>query len=238
MGKVEKPFAKRLYWLLTLFFSGVFFGVVGAILSVFFHLFTSTATPMYLDPLQSLLALTVIFSIVVGVATGLLSWPFYLFLLIKKLFRLQHIERILPWLRGGVFALSIVSAVCFWLYIDEPIIPPEAVVLHAAIKNTCVFDPRRENCPQNLEGIGIVEPGNFATVKATSQMRYTYDPMTNQYSFVVRYGKRNGIIFDQRLFPDLDVKQVRFEPFGADHIIDPPAYPGPWDNWPDWDKGI
>lgn len=177
-------------------------------------------------------------TIMLSLGIGLSSWP-YIMVKIAQQFVKRSLKNVL--LASQILACTLgMSLVYFiWTSITLPTPPEYANVLHAAIKNTCLYDIRQENCPHTLDQIGIVEPANFAKAQQETQMRYEYDPTTNHYVFVMRFNKREGVIFDQRFAEQggLDVARVEFQTFGKDRIKNPPAFPGPWDNWPGWDKG-
>ncbi len=111
-------------------------------------------------------------------------------------------------------------------------------ILNAAIKNTCFMDPKRIGCPHNLTELSYIEPGEFARLSPVSQMIYQYYPDQNMYTFIARYSKKRAIIFDWRLVPTdkIDFRDVTIETWGKDHVKNPPNFPGPWDNLPEWDK--
>ncbi|MCD8484549.1 hypothetical protein LRY65_05695 [Candidatus Woesebacteria bacterium] len=109
-------------------------------------------------------------------------------------------------------------------------------VLHAAIKNTCLIDAARENCPQTLEELSYIEPAAFARAQEFTQMQYQYDAETNQYSLVIRYNPQRAVVFDQRLHAvyGLDFHEYSVALLGTDRLKEAPAWSGPW-MFPDWD---
>lgn len=112
-------------------------------------------------------------------------------------------------------------------------------VLHAAIKNTCLYDPQRVNCPQKVSDLGIIEPREYGIADAQTEMHYEYNPANNNYTFMVRYSPSGLVIFDQRLVESVGVDfkdyRVQKEPTSDyDRVIDPPPFAGPWDQVPKW----
>lgn len=114
-------------------------------------------------------------------------------------------------------------------------------VLHAAIKNTCLYDPQKVNCPQKVSDLGIIEPREYQLADAQTEMYYEYNPANYNYTFMVRYSPRGLVIFDQRLVESVgvDFKDYRVEKVPTsdyDRVIDPPPFDGPWDQVPKWKK--
>jgi hypothetical protein len=72
--------------------------------------------------------------------------------------------------------------------------------MHAAIKNTCLLDPDRRNCPKDVDGIIHIEPDNFVFYKDNSYLFYEYREKENSYTFVaLKKDTRRGVVFDPRL---------------------------------------
>ena len=172
--------------------------------------------------------------IVVG-AFGVFSTPAWIIYILVKKFKPKFTRRSILIASLIPFGMAIIMIGMFMSW--ENISGGHYNVLHAAIKNTCIIDPKKEHCPQKLEDLRIVEERYYDEAKANAQMNYTYDPATNQYTFVVRYSEYNAIIFDQRLIPiyGLDLKEVKVTTIGQDRIQDSPNYAGPW-TFPEWEK--
>jgi hypothetical protein len=105
--------------------------------------------------------------------------------------------------------------------------------LHAAIKNTCLLDPQRHNCPTELVGISYIEPDEFRSLAADTDFVYRYDPATNQYTFIARPFTDKAVVFDQRLIPligvDFEEYDVVTDSSGQDRLLNPPPFSGPWE---------
>lgn len=100
-------------------------------------------------------------------------------------------------------------------------------VIHAAIKNTCLFDPNRENCPSSLEEISYIEPAEYQRMMSEAQyVAYYYDLESNQYTLIVRYSPLAVSVYDQRLVQDygIDVHEFSVSVLGTDQMKDAPAY--------------
>ncbi len=109
-------------------------------------------------------------------------------------------------------------------------------VLHAAVKNTCLIDPERENCPHTLEELSYIEPEAFARAEAFTQMQYQYDLESNQYSLVIRYTPERAVVFDQRLHDEygLDFHEYSVQLLGQDRLKNAPDWNGLW-TFSDWE---
>lgn len=112
-------------------------------------------------------------------------------------------------------------------------------VLNAAIKNTCIYDPEKVNCPRTTNDLGIIEPKEYAIANAQAELYYEYNPTTNNYTFMVRYSPKGMVVFDPRLvetvgvdFKDYRVKKVEGSDY--DEIVNPPPFEGPWTSVPKW----
>lgn len=117
--------------------------------------------------------------------------------------------------------------------------------MNAAIKNTCLVDPKRNNCPQNLDQVLNLYPEDFKKIQDKYTLNYIYYPEDNNYTLVAR-PKDKGIwdfprtlyvaVFDQRLVGSEyskghDFKNVEaYSCNGKYHLKNPPPFPGPWDN--------
>lgn len=108
--------------------------------------------------------------------------------------------------------------------------------LHAAIKNTCILDEKKENCPYTLEDIRRIEPKVYDELQACCQMQYTYTPENNQYVFVVRYSPVQAAMFSQRFVTETewgtDYRETKVAVWGKDRITDS-LLPGTWE-FPEW----
>lgn len=138
-----------------------------------------------------------------------------------------------------LYPLLVVLVFLTWLFFQpfDQVAGREEHTLHAAIKNTCLHDPQQVNCPQHLEEIGKVEPKTFAYVQERSQMKYEYDPATNEYVFIIRRNPKQAAVFSQRLISEgnwgIDYKEYEVDLWGKDHIIDPP-FASDW-TLPEWE---
>lgn len=163
-------------------------------------------------------------------AFGIFTIPVFIVTFLYQKFIKRRMNRKL-FITLSIFPFFLLFSLVIWFFNPDNAAGSNYHTLHAAIKNTCLMDLKKEHCPQKLEDIGIVEPGHFASAMKDADMYYQYDPATNQYTFVVRYSRYRAVIFSQQLFtPDyqLDFKEVRVATIGQDRIIDPPNYPGPW----------
>lgn len=117
--------------------------------------------------------------------------------------------------------------------------------MNAAIKNTCLVDPLKQNCPQNLEQVLILYPEDFEKIQKEFALTYTYYPETNNYTligrakdpytFSIKYAG-NVAVFDQRLVGSeiskgFDFIDTRAYSCGGEfRLKNPLPFPGPWDN--------
>lgn len=115
--------------------------------------------------------------------------------------------------------------------------------VHAIVKNTCLIDPKKENCPQNAEDIGKVEPEFFQKFLDRNQVFYSYNASQNQYVLLVRYSRREAILFSQLLkSPEQngsqanDFKVVSIETFGKDRVNELPEFAKQFEYLPEWNK--
>ncbi len=201
------------------------------------------------DPVQNIWGptpelLTLFLFIAASIFLSLCSLPYALFRILtkgaKNKKQFVKIDLILAmatmvlFLVGGVFGIYAVAT---------NLGQPEAdrfFVLNAAIKNTCFMDPKKIGCPHNLTELSYLEPVEFAKATKSAQMTYQYDPADNQYTFIVRYNRSQAVIFDLRLVKTdgIDFREVKIQTWwvGADRVENPPAFPGPWNNLPKWNK--
>lgn len=132
------------------------------------------------------------------------------------------------------FVLSIILVVVM----DHKLNPtPQASYyfpLNAAIKNTCYLDPKMVHCPRTVEDLIAIQPQDFTSYLDKAHLTYSYYPATNEYTLIARYSKRRAVIFDSRLKDERlgkpDFIEVKVSSCGQDHIINPPSFPGPWNN--------
>ena len=114
------------------------------------------------------------------------------------------------WRKGfswaGLSLLLLWMMTVVWLVVSWFLTPYQGrsestfAVLHAAIKNTCLSDSERENCPQNLEEISYIEPEEFADkLGLIADSKYAYDPESGQYTWLIKTGPYAAVLFDQRL---------------------------------------
>lgn len=113
-------------------------------------------------------------------------------------------------------------------------------VVHAAIKNTCLIDPAKENCPQTLEEISFIEPQQYQQMRtAAQQVIYQYDPASNQYTLIVRYSPVRVAVFDQRLIAEfgVDAHDYQVSVLGQDRVVDAPEFlrESGLDVFPEWE---
>lgn len=133
----------------------------------------------------------------------------------------------------AIFPFLLLAVILIELF-ASPYKNPQAsrfAVVHAAIKNTCLLDPRRDHCPQTLEEISYIEPQAYQGMLRGTQVNYVYYPDTNQYSLVIRYSPVNAVVFDQRLTREssIDFKEYQVDLLGQDRLHNPPAWAGPWE---------
>jgi hypothetical protein len=192
--------------------------------------YSSLSLPLIGNPMSALQT-----GLMIVGAFGVFSTPAWIIYGLVKKFKPKFTRRSILVASLIPFGMAIIMIGMFMSW--ENISGGHYNVLHAAIKNTCIIDPKKEHCPQKLEDLRIVEERYFDEATANAQMNYAYDPATNQYTFVVRYSEYNAIIFDQRLIPiyGLDLKEVKVTTIGQDRIQDPPNYAGPW-TFPEWEK--
>lgn len=140
--------------------------------------------------------------------------------------------------------ISIVTLIALFiagLILDD--YPPSARyhVLNAAIKNTCFLDPQRNNCPKTAEGVISIEDVKFRNLTKDAHLTYKYYPETNEYTLIIRNNnlrKNNSrvAIFDPRLttvknygkgVDFIDTRVIYCD--GKYTLVNPPPFPGPWD---------
>jgi hypothetical protein len=141
---------------------------------------------------------------------------------------------------GGIPLLfvSLVITLVLFISMDFVIHPyPKASTyfsLNAAIKNTCYLDPKMEHCPKNLSDLIAIEPQNFTKFLYSTHLTYVYYPETNTYTLIVNYRGDKAVIFDPRLKnineSGFDFSEVDVSNCGQTHIVNPPSFPGPWNN--------
>jgi hypothetical protein len=163
---------------------------------------------------------------------GLVSVPLLVSLLSAKVFFKRNLARrffqalaILPLIWGTVIALFVLAIM------QDGSFANRYFKLHAAIKNTCLLDPLRSQCPTKLEELSYIEPLEFKQLAAITDFSYRYDPTTNQYTFIARPTAKTAVVFDQRLIPlyGIDFKEYTVSTWGKDRIKDPPPFDGPWE---------
>lgn len=116
--------------------------------------------------------------------------------------------------------------------------------MNAAIKNTCLLDPKKVNCPQNLEQVINLYPSEFKAIQENYALNYEYYSDTNNYTLVARpkdfttfpFPLHGYIaIFDQRLVgSELSkgrdfINTPGYYCDGKSHLKSQPPFPGPWD---------
>ncbi len=174
---------------------------------------------------------------------GLTALPYGVFQLILKGTKNAKQFKKIDMALAGLTAVSFVLGGAFLLnmFLTNYHSPQgeQFFVLNAAIKNTCFMDPKKIGCPHNLTELSYLEPAQFAIADKNTQMVYQYYPDQNLYTFIVRYSRTQAVIFDWRLVNEnngIDFKEVKVDTTGVDHIKNPPNFPGPWDNLPEWNK--
>lgn len=131
-----------------------------------------------------------------------------------------------------------VIVVLTWIFLDPlgSIADYRLHTLHAAIKNTCILDPLKENCPQKLEDIRVIVPEVYDEIQNCCQMKYEYDPTSNEYVFVVRYSPTQAAMFSNRFLTEtdwgVDYKEMTVTVWGRDELQEP-LLPGDW-AFPEW----
>ncbi len=115
--------------------------------------------------------------------------------------------------------------------------------LHAIVKNTCLIDPERVNCPQTVEDMRVVEPRFYDDLQETHQIFYRYNPENNEYVLVVRYSPHDAVLFSQLLkSPEQngnqanDFQLLEIETFGRDRVKEMPDFAREFEYLPEWDK--
>jgi len=115
--------------------------------------------------------------------------------------------------------------------------------MHAVVKNTCLLDAQKVNCPQRLEDFAKVEPSFMQRILDRNQVFYSYNSQKNEYVLVVRYSPRKALLFSQLLkspqqngnqandFQLLDVDTI-----GKDRIKEMPEFAKEFEYLPDWNK--
>lgn len=106
---------------------------------------------------------------------------------------------------GTLVSVISVSAIIFffvfisilWLFLDDPNIERDDH-LNAAIKNTCLLDPKKINCPKDVRGVIAIEPQTLASETRGKYLAYRYFPQTNDYTMIIRSGNQ-GVIYDPRI---------------------------------------
>lgn len=84
-----------------------------------------------------------------------------------------------------------------WLFLNDPNIERNDH-LNAAIKNTCLLDPLKVNCPKDVKGVIAIEPQTLVSETRGKYLAYRYFPQTNDYTMVIRSGDQ-GVIYDPRI---------------------------------------
>jgi hypothetical protein len=219
--------AKTRQWSDNLFIAGAI--ALGLTLALFSNYSFSAIRPS-----QLLVAL---------VPIGLVSFPSVILVLLIQKFAKNKFSRklvqgliLLPWI---IFVLAYVMIL--YEFAQPYPVASEYFKLNAAIKNTCLLDPQRDHCPQTLEEISYIEPVEFKRLSAKTNFVYTYNPVTNNYTFIARPRKDHAVIFDQRLIPlyGVDFKEYDVSTWwDKEKISNPPPFFGPWE-LPKWeDKPI
>jgi hypothetical protein len=115
--------------------------------------------------------------------------------------------------------------------------------VHAIVKNTCLLDAQRVNCPQVLEDIGKVEPEFFQRAMDRNQVFYSYNAAQNQYVLLFRYSPREALLFSQLLKSPTqngtlgdDFQVVEIETLGKDKVKNIPEFAKAFEYLPDWNK--
>lgn len=116
--------------------------------------------------------------------------------------------------------------------------------MNAAIKNTCIVDPLKRNCPQNLDQVISLYPQDFKKLQTDYVFTYKYYPEQNNYTLIARpksqylnipYGFYIAI-FDQRMLGSdysLGRDFINTSGYVCDgkyHLESPPPFSGPWEN--------
>lgn len=205
-----------------------------------------------MDPLAAICRKTVLFSLpftelVLLELLFLFVWIFFAWKILKP--RKRRSTKIIGGIGFGIAALPIIFLIFigFILKFESWGEPPSQrfAVLNAAVKNTCYLDPQRNNCPKNVDQLIAIEPEHFQKIAQDAQITYQYYPETNQYTLIVRDKSLSLIntevaLFDPRLsnlsqnysaFIQNDIAEPEFMGcFGKNIIVNPPPFPGPWDN--------
>lgn len=105
--------------------------------------------------------------------------------------------------------------------------------LNAAIKNTCILDPNKQNCPTSLEELVAIEPERFTEILSDNRAYYEYDTESGDYTLIVLEGKtRRASIFSPKLNKILgrDFVDSSYSFCDGQFVINnKPDFPGLWD---------
>ena len=116
---------------------------------------------------------------------------------------------IIFWIWMGMSILSVGG----WLAINTTPAMSSYAVLNAAVKNTCLLDPEKKNCPRTLEEISYIEPEEYKKkiVERNVQAKYVHDQESGLYTWMVRTTPDRVVIFDWRLVNEtgLDFKEAK-----------------------------
>ena len=171
---------------------------------------------------------------------GIPTLVFYGVQAVWKVLPKLHTKRNESLLVGGVACLCVLHLVfgAYATFFGGNIAGSDYFVLHAAIQNTCLLDPRKAHCPHSVEEISYIEPEEYAARSKTAQLYYQYYPDKNEYVFMARYAPDKIAIFGNRLqrYTGSDYAEYDIDTLGKDHIINPPAFEGPWNQVREWDK--
>lgn len=114
--------------------------------------------------------------------------------------------------------------------------------MNAAIKNTCLIDPLRNNCPRDLNEVIKLYPDEFKALQKNFALTYEYYPEQNNYTLIARPVNRMHFLADYRnRVAIFDQRLKNTSPYGYDFIDtesyscgkyrlrNNPSFPGPWD---------
>lgn len=116
--------------------------------------------------------------------------------------------------------------------------------MNAAIKNTCLVDPLKRNCPQNLDQVINLYPQDFQKLQTDYVFTYAYYPEQNNYTLIARPKSQYMnlpfgfyiAVFDQRMVGSdysrgFDFINTRgYVCDGKYHLESPPPIAGPWED--------
>jgi hypothetical protein len=187
------------------------------------------------DPFNLFLTFEILYVILLGLLSYLNILIFH-----KTSPHLSYLTSIFSFI-GFFILLTIITSLTFIIIFIDDVRPTASYhVLNAAIKNTCILDPEKKNCPTTEEELIKIEPERFKEMTKHSKITYRYYPDTNQYTLIVRGNylladHTQVAMYDPRLLSvknygnGLDFYDARIGFCGTKYfLLNPPPFPGPW----------